>query len=207
MSETGINPAPGKAEASNRRPLDWLNFFLADVKDGVGPFLAIFLLSSAHWDPRQIGVALTVAGVTTVLARGPAGALVDAVRWKRALIAAGAVVVAIAAASMALLPRFWPVALAQVGSGAADAVFPIGDRGRSVSVVVGRRAFTHRVRAKRSFQSRRERRDCDPRGCRRLLHPSLGHALDRGCARARKHRGGVGHRQSCDRPSTGARCG
>jgi hypothetical protein len=32
-------------------PLDWLNFFLADVKDGLGPFLAIYLLSSQHWDP------------------------------------------------------------------------------------------------------------------------------------------------------------
>jgi hypothetical protein len=25
---------------ANRWPLDWLNFFLADVKDGLGPFLA-----------------------------------------------------------------------------------------------------------------------------------------------------------------------
>ena len=27
--------------AANRWPLGWLNFFLADVKDGLGPFLAI----------------------------------------------------------------------------------------------------------------------------------------------------------------------
>ena len=74
---------------ANRWPLDWLNFFLADVKDGLGPFLAIFLMSSQHWDAGRIGVVLTIAGVATVLARGPGGALVDAVRWKRTLIAIG----------------------------------------------------------------------------------------------------------------------
>ena len=89
---------------ANRWPLDWLNFFLADVKDGLGPFLAIFLMSSQHWDAGRIGVVLTIAGVATVLARGPGGALVDAVHWKRTLIAIGATAVAIAAAVMALAP-------------------------------------------------------------------------------------------------------
>ena len=28
-----------------RRTLDWLNFFLADVRDGLGPYLAIYLLT------------------------------------------------------------------------------------------------------------------------------------------------------------------
>ena len=68
--------------AANNLPLDWLNFFLADVKDGLGPFLAIFLMSSQYWDAGRIGVVLTIAGVATVLARGPGGALVDAVHWK-----------------------------------------------------------------------------------------------------------------------------
>jgi hypothetical protein len=68
--------------AANNWPLDWLNFFLADVKDGLGPFLAIFLMSSQYWDAGRIGVVLTIAGVATVLARGPGGALVDAVHWK-----------------------------------------------------------------------------------------------------------------------------
>jgi hypothetical protein len=61
---------------ANRWPLDWLNFFLADVKGGLGPFLAIFLMSSQHWDAGRIGVVLTIAGVATVLARGPGGALI-----------------------------------------------------------------------------------------------------------------------------------
>lgn len=36
--------------AASRAPLDWLSFLLADVKDGIGPFLAVFLTSSRHRD-------------------------------------------------------------------------------------------------------------------------------------------------------------
>ena len=112
------------AEA-NRNALDWLNFFLANVKDGVGPFLAIFLMSSQHWDAGSIGIALTVGGVATVLARGPAGALVDAVHWKRTLILVSAIAVAAAPILMAIYPRFWPVAALQTVNGVADSIFPL----------------------------------------------------------------------------------
>ena len=37
------------------RALDWLNFFLADVRTGVGPFLAVYLTSALHWNPRGSG--------------------------------------------------------------------------------------------------------------------------------------------------------
>ena len=39
--------------------LDWLNFFLADVQTGVGPFLAIYL-AGYGWDEQRVGIALTV---------------------------------------------------------------------------------------------------------------------------------------------------
>jgi hypothetical protein len=54
---------------------------------GRGPCLAIYLMAEQHWGPGCIGLVLTVAGIATVLARGPAGALVDDVRWKRTPIA------------------------------------------------------------------------------------------------------------------------
>jgi MFS family permease len=136
--------------AANRAPLDWLNFLLGNVKDGLGPFLAIFLMSSQHWDAGQIGIVLTIAGVTTAVARGPFGALVDAVRWKRTLIAVGVLAVAIAAVAMARMPTFWPVAIAQVFSGAADAIFPSAVAAISLGIV-GREMFTHRVGRNEAF--------------------------------------------------------
>jgi MFS family permease len=129
---------------TNRDALDWLNFFLADVKDGVGPFLAIFLTSSQHWDPGRAGIALTIGGLATVLARGPAGALVDTVTWKRSLIGIGAVAVAAASIAMALYPEFWPVAIAQGLNGVADAIFPLAISAISLGIV-GRSAFTKRI--------------------------------------------------------------
>jgi len=141
---TGSNGTREQVAAANRAPLDWLNFLLGNVKDGLGPFLAIFLMSSQHWDAGSIGIVLTIAGVTTAVARAPFGALVDAVRWKRTLIAVGVLAVAIAAVAMALIPTFWPVAIAQVFTGAADAIFPSAVAGISLGIV-GRKMFTHRV--------------------------------------------------------------
>src|SRR6202048_193107 len=143
VNRTSIEPGRDGCIAANRWPPDWLNFFLADVKDGLGPFLAIFLMSSQHWDAGRIGVVLTIAGVATVLARGPGGALVDAVRWKRTLIAIGATAVAIAAAVMALVPQFWPIVVAQAASGIADAIFPSAVAAISLGIV-GRKLLSRR---------------------------------------------------------------
>jgi Na+/H+ antiporter NhaD/arsenite permease-like protein len=47
------------------RLLEWLNFFLADVQTGVGPFLAAYLASSG-WNPGHVDYALTYAVGTIV---------------------------------------------------------------------------------------------------------------------------------------------
>ena len=68
------------------RAVEWLNFFLADVQTGLGPFLAAYLAASG-WNPGRVGYALTFGGLVTVAMQTPAGALVDAVHSKRALLA------------------------------------------------------------------------------------------------------------------------
>jgi MFS family permease len=149
VTEAG-NRAKASLVAANRAPLDWLNFLLGNVKDGLGPFLAIFLMSSQHWDAGSIGIVLTISGVTTAITRGPFGALVDSVRWKRTLIAVGVVTVATAAVAMALIPKFWPVVTAQVFTGLADAIFPSAVAAISLGIV-GRKRFTRRVGRNEAF--------------------------------------------------------
>src|SRR5258708_35854570 len=83
-----------------RRPLDAANFFLADVRDGLGPYLAIYLLTVQKWDEASIGVVMSIAAVAGILAQTPAGAFVDTTRAKRIIIAAAALLVT--AASLAL---------------------------------------------------------------------------------------------------------
>jgi MFS family permease len=74
------------SDTTSLRALKWLNFFLADVQTGLGPFLAAYLAAQG-WNPGRVGYALTFGGLVTVAAQTPAGAIVDAVHRKRTLLA------------------------------------------------------------------------------------------------------------------------
>lgn len=105
------------------RALDALNFFLADVRDGVGPYLAIYLLTAQQWDPARIGVAMSAMGIATVLAQTPCGMLIDALKQKRLLIAFAALFVGVGCAALTLFSTFGIVLIVQVLNGIAAAVF------------------------------------------------------------------------------------
>src|SRR5438067_5588410 len=66
--------------ATTCRSLDALNFFLADVHGGLGPYLAVYLLTARHWNEAEIGIVMSIAGLAGILAQTPAGVLVDAAR-------------------------------------------------------------------------------------------------------------------------------
>ncbi|GBQ70911.1 MFS transporter [Komagataeibacter xylinus] len=62
-----------------------LNFFMADVQAGIGPFLGVFLQRHG-WQTGPIGTVMTVGGVAGMLATIPAGALIDHTTKKRLLV-------------------------------------------------------------------------------------------------------------------------
>jgi len=137
--------------AQTLRGLDWLNFFLADVQTGVGPFLAIYL-AGYKWNEESVGLALTVGGIAGILLQTPAGALVDRLRSKRALIAAGVVALAAGALLIALAPTFWSVMSAQVLIGGTSSIF--GPAICAVSLgIVGHRLFDRRQGRNQTFNS------------------------------------------------------
>ena len=78
------------------RGLDWLNFFVADVQTGFGPFVSVYL-AEQKWTQLQIGVALSIGTIVSLVAQVPAGALVDAVRSKRLVVAIGVTAVTLSA--------------------------------------------------------------------------------------------------------------
>lgn len=95
---------PSDRIATNRktlRSLEWLNFFVADVQTGLGPFIAAYLASSG-WNAAHVGYALTFGGLVTVAVQTPAGAVVDSSRRKRMLVAASLAVLACGAALLLL---------------------------------------------------------------------------------------------------------
>jgi predicted MFS family arabinose efflux permease len=65
--------------APSLRALRWLNFFVADVQTGLGPFLAAYLAASG-WRPARLGIFLTISGLIPVVLQIGAGALVDRIR-------------------------------------------------------------------------------------------------------------------------------
>src|ERR1035437_451167 len=131
--------------------LDWLNFLLADVQTGVGPFVAIYLAGS-RWNEQSVGLALTVGGIAGILTQTPAGALVDFLRSKRALVAVGVVALAAGALLIALFPSFWPVMAAQVLVGGTSSVFGPAICAMSLGIV-GRAAFDTRQGRNQTFNS------------------------------------------------------
>jgi MFS family permease len=106
-----------------RAPLDWLNFFLADVRGGLGPYLGVFLLTQANWNPATIGAVLTVSGLIGITLHTPIGALIDATHFKRGLIIVGTCALAVSALAIAWSPTFPVVLTADILLAIAGAIF------------------------------------------------------------------------------------
>jgi predicted MFS family arabinose efflux permease len=133
------------------RGLDWLNFLLADVQTGVGPFLAIYL-AGYKWNEERVGLALTVGGIAGILMQTPAGALVDLLRSKRALVGVGVTALAAGALLIALFPSLWPVMGAQVLIGSTSSIFIPAICAMSLGIV-GHAAFDARQGRNQTFNS------------------------------------------------------
>ena len=69
--------------------LDWLNFFLADVRGGLGAYVNVFLLTKVHWSQAAIGAVLSTSGLIGIMAHPAVGAFIDRTRAKRTLVIAG----------------------------------------------------------------------------------------------------------------------
>jgi hypothetical protein len=84
---------PEPSKRGSVRALEWLNFFVADVQTGIGPFLAAYLAASG-WAPERLGMLLTVGGLMPIALQIPAGGLVDGARNRRGLLAAAVSLIA-----------------------------------------------------------------------------------------------------------------
>ncbi|MBK3509471.1 MFS transporter [Pseudomonas sp. MF6747] len=138
------------SDLRNTLSLDSLNFFLADVRDGLGPYLAIYLLAVHKWEPASIGVVMTLAGIAALITQGPAGALIDRTRSKRAVIAVAALLVTGSCLLLPFVSAFSWVALTQAASAVAASVFAPAISAISLGIT-GPRAFTRRTGRNETF--------------------------------------------------------
>ena len=107
----------------HRAPLDYLNFFLADVRGGLGAYVGVFLLTQAHWNQATIGAVLTVSGLIGITLHAPIGVLIDATNHKRSLIIVGTCALAVSALAIAWAPTFPVILSADILMAVAGAIF------------------------------------------------------------------------------------
>jgi MFS family permease len=130
--------------------LDGLNFLMADVQGGLGPFLSVYLRHTQQWGSGNIGLVMAVGGIAAAMCQIPAGLLVDAVRAKRLLIAIAGLAIGAGCLLIALFPKLPTVLAVQVMLGAASAVIPPCVAALSLGIV-GHRSLPAQISRNASF--------------------------------------------------------
>ncbi|HET8996290.1 MAG TPA: MFS transporter [Acetobacteraceae bacterium] len=97
----------------SRHGLNWLNFFVAAVQTGFGPFVSVYL-TQQHWTQTDIGLVLSLGAGVALFAQLPAGALVDALYSRRHLTALALAVVGVSALMLAARPSWATVRDSQI---------------------------------------------------------------------------------------------
>lgn len=109
------------------RALDAVNFFLADVRDGLGPYLAIYLIAvrgpSHGWNEATVGTVITIAGIVGLVAQTPAGILIDRTKNRRTIIIVAALAVTASSVLLPFVSGFALIAISQSIASLAAAVF------------------------------------------------------------------------------------
>jgi MFS family permease len=126
--------ASNKSISKGPWPLLSLNFFMADMQAGIGPFLGVFLLAHG-WQSGLIGTVMTVGGVAGMLMTTPAGALVDATRRKKLYVIIPGICTVIASGLILLSQNFWLVTLSQIATAIAGAAIGPAVSGITLGIV------------------------------------------------------------------------
>lgn len=141
---------PNKPHHISLRALDWLNFFMADVNTGIGPFLAIYLTATRHWNPASVGMVVAAQGISSVIAQGPAGWMVDWSQHKKRLIMSAAAVVALGCVGIVAAANEPAEILTQILIGVAAALFPPTIAAISLGIV-GKDHLSRRIGRNETF--------------------------------------------------------
>ena len=148
-TEAASNIAP-----RNRIALESLNFFMADMQAGIGPFLGVYLLAYG-WQSGAIGTVMTMGGIAGMLLTAPAGALIDATTHKRAYVIIPGICTVLASSIILLSQEFWVVAASQVATAIAGAAIVPAVTGITLGMVAPERLQSPE-RPQPGLQSRRQ---------------------------------------------------
>jgi MFS family permease len=113
VSTSQTVPADDATFQAGRHAVHALNFFVAAMQTGFGPFVAVWLVSQG-WSLTQVGVALSIGTIAGLVTQLPGGGLVDRVHHKRDITAIALGALAVSSLMIGVTPSIEMVWLAQV---------------------------------------------------------------------------------------------
>lgn len=132
-----------------RHALEGLNFLMADIQAGIGPFLGVFLLAHG-WKSGMIGTVMTVGGLAAMLLPTPIGALIDATTRKRLYVVLASLCAVAGSAIVLLSQDFWIVAGSQVATAIAGTAIAPAVAGMTLGIV-GQAGFNRQIGRNQAF--------------------------------------------------------
>ena len=114
--------------------LEALNFFMADMQAGIGPFLGVFL-QMRGWSAGSIGLVMTLGGIAGTLMTAPAGALIDASSRKRMWVILSGIFTLLGSIVIYVSHDFWLIAGSQIFTAIAGAAIGPAVIGITLGVV------------------------------------------------------------------------
>ena len=119
-----------------------VNFFMADVGGGLGPFLSTWLAQTQHWGPDRIGYVLFAGLLAGMVISTPAGALIDRIGRPRLMLAVMCLSIVGGTLALFVVHGFWSVVAAQVLVAAGGALGAPALTALTLAIV-GKAGFPH----------------------------------------------------------------
>ena len=123
--------------------LNGLNFFVAAVQTGFGPFFSVYL-TEQMWSQVDIGLALSIGTASVLALQLPAGVLVDHIHLKRIPNALGLALLGFSVLILLIAPTPGPVWAAQVVHSVASCILTPAIAALTLALT-GHDAFSERL--------------------------------------------------------------
>ncbi len=131
--------------------LNSLNFFIAAVQTGFGPFFSVYLTEQG-WRQVDIGLALSIGTGAALAFQLPAGALVDAIHQKRFANGLGLLLLLVSVLVLLVAPTPGPVWTGQLIHAMASCILTPAIAALTLALC-GQRDFAERVGINARYQS------------------------------------------------------
>src|SRR5262249_17219475 len=151
MLARSLKPPADLLPAGSLEALDWLNFFLAALLMGFGPFVTVYL-ADRGWVPESIGFVLTASGLAGLVTQVPGGELIGGVKARGRVGGRATAAVILVVLVYRLLPDFPVVFTAAAVQGTAGSLLGPGIAAISLGLV-GHEALGERLGRNQRFAS------------------------------------------------------